>query len=304
MALDELTFSLGLAAQPSRRNPSQRPKSTHRAIVHVQVACLSLRPSRGSVASFLPPVQENPPRRTDGNAANRRLATKRRYPYDYPMVRRSIRPRPHSRPMAVVILAMLPGLTGCTINGDPAELRRADAGTKDAATDVEADSASDSASDAEAGADVAVDAPDGAADGPADVGIEVDSAPTGSCETAVDVVLGPVGEAVPVVVDVVGAEAELAGSCGGQSSERVLRLEPSADTTVLLTAGGDGSFDPVLYVRTGNCDGASVELACQAGPPGTQLMVELEASHTYFVVVDTDGAAAKTSTVVTLLRLM
>lgn len=197
-------------------------------------------------------------------------------------------------------------VVGCTVNGEPSDLRRSFDASADVTLDNEVDGSLDEAGDAPA--DGAVDAPD--ADASIDAGSDVEneaqpeSGPTGSCATATELELPPVGETATLVVDLVGADADLTGSCGGSNVERVVLLQPTEDAAVLITVS-PGSFSPVLYLLADQCiSGVNAqELACQSGTSSPQLMTQLEAGRTFFIVIDTNGASANMSTVLTILRM-
>jgi hypothetical protein len=199
-------------------------------------------------------------------------------------------------------------VVGCTVNGEPADLRR----TSDASADVTVDNEVGDGSVDDAG-DAALD---GAVDGAPDADATIDtgsdaqseaqpeSGPTGSCATATELELPPVGETATLVVDLVGADADLTGTCGGSNVERVVWLEPTEDAAVLITAGA-GSLSPVLYLLADQCiSGVSAqEMACQSGVSSPQIMTQLEAGRTFFIVIDSNGASSSMSTVLTILRL-
>ncbi len=223
-------------------------------------------------------------------------------------LRRESAERSRARLVAWLAWGCALGLLGCASESQrPDRHRPGDASTDRALADAvsEAPEAEAGDADLEGGEDAAWDvggvdaAPDTAA------AVDADAEPTGSCDNATLADVPAVGEAMALTVDVSDAQAELKGSCGGYGRERVIALAPTEDAAILVTVGGTGSFDPVVYVRADGCSASQgmVEVACQAGGPGTQLLVQVEANRDYFVVVDTAGPSTSTTAQLTLLRL-
>lgn len=114
----------------------------------------------------------------------------------------------------------------------------------------------------------------------------LDACRTGQCPD------GDLGDAVGLAViasSTSGVTNDLAGTCGGQGG-------PDLAFTWTAPASGDyfvdtrwGSFDTIVYVREGDCDG--IELACNddaTAPPALESEVVLSAvaGRTYVIVVD------------------
>ena len=92
-----------------------------------------------------------------------------------------------------------------------------------------------------------------------------------------------------------------AGSCGnsGSSPELVFQWTPSVSGTATIeTCGAGTSFDTVLYMRSGLCEGGS-EVGCNDDAcvnatglfRGSRIMPTVTGGQTYFIVVDGYGGA-------------
>jgi cysteine-rich repeat protein len=97
-----------------------------------------------------------------------------------------------------------------------------------------------------------------------------------------------------------GTENLESGSCEGfDAPEVVLQVVPEVDGTLLIQLTSDGSYDAVLYARSGSCDGGT-ELGCTdfAAAAGIeQLEVEAIAGEPIWVFADGYGATSGAFTI-------
>ncbi|MCO4746987.1 MAG: hypothetical protein KC912_19470, partial [Proteobacteria bacterium] len=88
-----------------------------------------------------------------------------------------------------------------------------------------------------------------------------------------------------------GSRDQTAGSCGSSGEEEGFLITAPSDGQLRLTTDGS-TFDTILYVREGDCDG--VELGCDDdGGAGSQstLLIDVTAGQVYSVVVEGYGSA-------------